>query len=133
MKKSKIEFKLDNNLFKKFKKYCNENGYDMSKKLRNFIESEVPKDYHLIDIIDLKHKPDSEIKTVSILGRKYVSRILPPNIYVLETNDNLNGKDHIMFHYNNVIHKLDNCIITKDEDSGYFIIDCKEWSASYSL
>lgn len=41
MKKSKIEFKLDTDLFNKYKKLCEENGMDMSKRLRLFIEKEI--------------------------------------------------------------------------------------------
>ena len=39
--KKKIEFKLDEELLIKYKKICEENGFDMSKRLRLFIESEI--------------------------------------------------------------------------------------------
>ena len=39
--KKKIEFKLEEELFNSYKELCEKNGYDMSKRLRLFIESEV--------------------------------------------------------------------------------------------
>lgn len=42
-KTSKIEFKLEDELFQKYKLLCDEMGQSMSKKLRNFIETEVNK------------------------------------------------------------------------------------------
>jgi antitoxin component of RelBE/YafQ-DinJ toxin-antitoxin module len=39
--KKKIEFKLEEELFNKYKKLCEESGFDMSKRLRIFIESEI--------------------------------------------------------------------------------------------
>lgn len=38
---SKIEFKLDEELFKKYKGLCESNGYDMSKRLRLLIQAEL--------------------------------------------------------------------------------------------
>jgi len=42
--KKKIEFKLDESLFNEYKKLCDKNGFDMSKRLRLFIESEINHD-----------------------------------------------------------------------------------------
>lgn len=39
--KKKIEFKLEDELFNSYKELCEKNGYDMSKRLRLFIEAEV--------------------------------------------------------------------------------------------
>ncbi len=39
--KKKIEFKLEEDLFNEYKKLCDRNGFDMSKRLRLFIESEI--------------------------------------------------------------------------------------------
>jgi len=41
MQTSKIEFKLSKETFSKYKKFCEENGMDMSKRLRIFIEKEI--------------------------------------------------------------------------------------------
>ncbi len=40
-KTSKIEFKLEEDLFVNYKQYCDQNGFDMSKRLRLFIQSEL--------------------------------------------------------------------------------------------
>lgn len=42
--KKKIEFKLDEKLFNEYKSLCDRNGFDMSKRLRLFIESEIKND-----------------------------------------------------------------------------------------
>lgn len=50
--KKKIEFKLEEELFNSYKDLCEKNGYDMSKRLRLFIESEVYHDEIGENIID---------------------------------------------------------------------------------
>jgi antitoxin component of RelBE/YafQ-DinJ toxin-antitoxin module len=39
--KKKIEFKLEEELFNNYKKICEYNGWDMSKRLRLFIQAEI--------------------------------------------------------------------------------------------
>lgn len=41
LKKGNLTIRLDNELLIKYKKLCEENGFDMSKRLRLFIESEI--------------------------------------------------------------------------------------------
>lgn len=41
LKKGNLTIRLDNDLLLKYKKICEENGFDMSKRLRLFIESEI--------------------------------------------------------------------------------------------
>lgn len=53
-KTSKIEFKLDEDMLKKYKELCEFNGYDMSKRLRLLIQAEIDfneSDRNLVDII----------------------------------------------------------------------------------
>lgn len=40
-KTAKIEFKLEEELFKKYKFLCENNGFDISKRLRLFIQKEI--------------------------------------------------------------------------------------------
>ena len=40
-KTAKIEFKLEEELFKKYKSLCEKNGFDISKRLRLFIQKEI--------------------------------------------------------------------------------------------
>jgi hypothetical protein len=54
-KTSKIEFKLDEQLYIDYKNLCEKNGYDMSKRLRIYIQKEIEldkKSKNLIDIIE---------------------------------------------------------------------------------
>lgn len=41
MKTSKIEFKLEEELFRKYKSLCDRNGFDISKRLRLWIQKEI--------------------------------------------------------------------------------------------
>ena len=41
LKRGNLTIRLDNELLIKYKKICEENGFDMSKRLRLFIESEI--------------------------------------------------------------------------------------------
>lgn len=49
--KKKIEFKLEEELFNSYKQVCEKGGYDMSKRLRLFIQSEIKHDEKGEDII----------------------------------------------------------------------------------
>jgi hypothetical protein len=40
-KNKKIEFKLEEELLNDFKQLCDQNGYDMSKRLRLYIQKEI--------------------------------------------------------------------------------------------
>ena len=40
-KTAKIEFKLEEELFKEYKSLCERNGYDVSKRLRLWIQKEI--------------------------------------------------------------------------------------------
>jgi antitoxin component of RelBE/YafQ-DinJ toxin-antitoxin module len=40
-KTAKIEFKLEEDLLNQFKQVCEDNGYDMSKRLRLYIQKEL--------------------------------------------------------------------------------------------
>jgi len=40
-KTAKIEFKLEEELFKQYKSLCDRNGFDMSKRLRLWIQKEI--------------------------------------------------------------------------------------------
>jgi hypothetical protein len=50
-KTSKIEFKLEEELFFKYKSLCEKNGLDMSKRLRLFIDHEISYNENDKDII----------------------------------------------------------------------------------
>ena len=44
LKKGILTIRLDNGLLSKYKSLCDRNGFDMSKRLRLFIESEIKND-----------------------------------------------------------------------------------------
>lgn len=54
-KTSKIEFKLEEELLNDFKQLCDQNGYDMSKRLRLYIQKEIElskRDKNLISVLE---------------------------------------------------------------------------------
>jgi len=125
--KKKIEFKLDEKLFNDYKSYCDKKGFDMSKRLRIFIESEIPIDYNLIKIDDVIYEPYSEIEVVNILGFNFASVKLSPKVFVIKTSDVLS--DNILFYHNNKKYELEGCIITKLEDN--ILIECKNFTIEF--
>lgn len=139
--KKKIEFKLDQELFDKYKSYCEEEGYDMSKRLRKFVESEIPKDYELIEVSEIKFKPKYDIETIDVMGRKYITPRKGPNVFVVKTDITLEetrvisrGYDksdlrNFTFYENGVVYKLDDCsVVNKD---GYTILESNYWSITW--
>ena len=95
--KKKIEFKLYEELFNEYKSHCEINGYDMSKRLRIFIESEIPIKYHIIDVIDIIHEPTSEVEVVNILGFNFASIKTAPKVFVIRTSDFIS--ENISFYF----------------------------------
>lgn len=128
MKKAKIEFKLEQEMYEDFKEHCNKNGYNMSKKLRLFIKNEISKKYKEVKINEVKIKPENEIEKVKIMGKEYLSIKKSPNIFVVKA-DSLTDDKNIMFNLNNVNYKLEDCIYDKKEN--YHIIECKYWEMNY--
>ena len=61
-KSAKIEFKLDEELFLKYKELCERKGHTMSKKLRGFIEKEI--------------KIDEELKLIETDITEYINDIM---------------------------------------------------------
>lgn len=47
-KTSKIEFKLEEDLFIRYKSLCEKNGFDMSKRLRLFIQAEIDNNKNIL-------------------------------------------------------------------------------------
>lgn len=52
-KQNNITFRLENDLFKKYKKICDERGYNLSKRLRIWIEKEIEFDSNNKDILNI--------------------------------------------------------------------------------
>jgi hypothetical protein len=125
--KKKIEFKLYEELFNEYKSHCEINGYDMSKRLRIFIESEIPIKYHIIDVIDIIHEPTSEVEVVNILGFNFASIKTAPNVFVIRTSDFIS--ENISFYFKSKKYRLEGCIVTKVEDN--ILIECREWIIEY--
>lgn len=152
--KKKIEFKLDQELFDKYKSHCEENGYDMSKRLRKFIESEIPKKYELIEVSEIKFKPEFEIETIDVMGQKYIAPRKGPNVFVVKTDidsninyvssiDDIPNEDsndvksfkerNLMFYKAGKIYKLEGCSINTSFSEEYTILECKSWSISVNV
>lgn len=54
-KNKKIEFKIEENILNEWKQICEKNGYDMSKRLRIYIQKEIDlhnKGLNLINLLD---------------------------------------------------------------------------------
>lgn len=126
--KKKIEFKLEEDLFNSYKELCEKSGYDMSKRLRLFIESEIPVEFNKIFVNDVKVEPSVDFSFVDIMGVKFMSGNLPPKVFVVSTDDEISK--NITFFFNNKKYELTSVVVHKEEN-GYFLIECKWFSISY--
>ena len=55
-KNKKVEFKIEEQLLKEWKSICDKNGYDMSKRLRIYIQKEIELDSRNLNLISLIEK-----------------------------------------------------------------------------
>ena len=127
LKKGSLTIRLDSKLLSKYKSHCELNGYDMSKRLRIFIESEIPIKYHMIDVIDIIHEPTSEVEVVNILGFNFASIKTAPKVFVIRTNDTIS--ENVLFYFKSKKYKLEGCIVMKVEDN--ILIECRKWNIEY--
>jgi hypothetical protein len=132
--RSKIEFKLDTDTFNKYKIVCENNGYDMSKRLRQYVISEIDREnkYSTINVTDIIHKPISKSGTIEINGRIYMEYIIPPRIFIIKTKVNLGDYTNIEF-FNierTIRYRLSN-IIVNDIDGEKNTIECREWEEKW--
>jgi hypothetical protein len=52
-KNKKVEFKIEEQLLKEWKQICDKNGYDMSKRLRIYIQKEIELDSKGVNLVNL--------------------------------------------------------------------------------
>jgi antitoxin component of RelBE/YafQ-DinJ toxin-antitoxin module len=52
-KNKKVEFKIEEQLLKEWKSICDKNGYDMSKRLRIYIQKEIELDSKGLNLINI--------------------------------------------------------------------------------
>jgi antitoxin component of RelBE/YafQ-DinJ toxin-antitoxin module len=52
-KNKKVEFKIEEQLLKEWKSICDKNGYDMSKRLRIYIQKEIELDAKGLNLINI--------------------------------------------------------------------------------
>jgi hypothetical protein len=130
--KSKIEFKLDSLLLNKYKSFCDKNGYDMSKRLRLYIESEVITDnlYKEITIENIIYKPTIEITPIKIDGINFIGSKKSPNVFILNTNYDIQNGENISFFIDNVKISIKGIHIHKSIGD-YKLIECAYWREDY--
>jgi hypothetical protein len=128
LKKGSLTIRLDSKLLSKYKSHCELNGYDMSKRLRIFIESEIPIRYDTINIIDIIYEPTTEIEVVNILGVNFPSIKSTPRVFVIKTNDTIS--ENVSFYFKSKKYKLEGVIVTKIEDNK-ILIECSKWIIEY--
>ena len=52
-KNKKVEFKIEEQILKEWKSICDKNGYDMSKRLRIYIQKEIELDAKGLNLINI--------------------------------------------------------------------------------
>ena len=126
--KKKIEFKLEEELFNSYKEFCEINGYDMSKRLRLFIESEIPIKYNTIIVNDIKREPIFGFSLIEIMGKKFFSHNSDAKVFIISTSDVIS--ENINFFNNGKKYELKGVEVHKEED-GYFLLECKYFKVIY--
>jgi len=90
-KTSKIEFKLDEELFQKYKSFCDRKGQTMSKRLRQFIEEEIQEvvmpiyDYNN-ELEIIKNKCREKINNISLIYFE-LDNVIREHIYIIQKNE----------------------------------------------
>jgi len=131
MKKNcKIEFKLSEEMLINYKKHCEDNGYDMSKRLRMFIENELPTEYKTIKLSGIEYEPYIKLKSFKVDEYEFSGFEKGPNVFIFSTEDILNEGDNITFRINLLEYKLDGIKIFNQKDNRY-IIECSNWKIKY--
>lgn len=129
-KTGNLSIRLDKDLLEKYKSHCDKNGYDMSKRLRIFIESEIPIDYDLIKIDDIIFEPiESEFEIINIMGFNFASIKSKPKVFIIKTESKIT--DNITFYHKGKNYKLEGVSILKKESSD-ILIECKKWIVEYT-
>jgi hypothetical protein len=123
-----LSIRLDRILLNSYKDHCEKNGYDMSKRLRIFIESEIPKPTHIISVDDIRYEPKSEFEKVDLFGVGFYSIKNSPKVFVLKTEDVI--LSDVSFFYNGNQYSLNGVHLHKEID-GYKVIECKYFKIEY--
>jgi len=126
-----LTIRLDPDLLERYKGICDKNGYDMSKRLRLYIESEVRDNiYQEITIENIIYRPTIEITSTEIDGINFIETKKSPNVFILNTNYDIQNGSNISFFINNVKISIKGIHIYKSIGS-YKLIECDYWREDY--
>ncbi len=130
-KETKCIFRIEEDLLKKYKSICEKNGYDMSKRLRLFIEKEIQDNpvYKEINVKQIFYKPTIDGKSINIFGKEYLQIINGAKVFVVETDDIIEDNSNLIFRYGNIIFRLNRAISEIFE--GKTFIECRNWKEDY--
>ena len=123
-----LSIRLDKDLLNDYKDLCEINGYDMSKRLRLFIESEIPIKYNTIIVNDIKREPIFGFSLIEIMGKKFFSHNSDAKVFIISTSDEIS--ENINFLHNGKKYELKGVEVHKEED-GYFLLECKYFKVIY--
>lgn len=135
-KKSNVTFRIDSKLLEVYKSLCEREGFDMSKRLRKFIQDEINtyKETKLIKVDQIFHRPTTECRPKSIDGIDFTEIINSPRVYILKTTDKLTDGMSVSFFVDWDTAKfkfsLYDIVIIR-EDQGIKMIECKRWCEEY--
>jgi hypothetical protein len=81
-----------------------------------------------ITVTQIFYKPIVELETIDIFGFKYIQRTLSPNLYVVETENEIPEGSDVEFKYNKLFYTLEG-VSTAIHDGKTFI-QCSNWTES---
>ena len=132
-KKGSLTIRLSSRLLDSYKLLCEKKGYDMSKRLRLHIESEVELEssYNKIEVSKVIYKPEIKYNAVLIGNRSFIEMVRPPNVFIIETKNDIKNGDNISFFLNPQLRISIRSIFLVESSDLIKTIECRYWKDEY--
>ncbi len=82
-----------------------------------------------ITVNKIFYKPIIEFEAVDILGQKYHKKIVSPNLYVVDTTDEIQEGSNVEFKHDSILYTLEGISVGKSD--GKVFIECINWSEEF--
>lgn len=79
----------------------------------------------MIKVNRIIQKPTAHYFTTNIFGISFISQIVPPNVFVIDSIDNIEENTNISFEIDSILYKLKNIQI---HSISPYIIECRSFS-----
>lgn len=84
-----------------------------------------------ISIKSIQHKPSMKVSGIEIYGRIFMEKTISPNIFVIETNDNISSTKDLTFNHNNIQYTLSDIMLHDINNTELKMVECRTWEEEY--